>query len=143
MRKKRELTEGVFFHVTSRTNDKIRVFENKLGRKIMLIALQDAKDKYRFRLTNFCVMPTHFHLLIRPKEGTYLSRIIQWIKTRSAKHWNQIHGSTDHMWGERYFARSIKNFAIPVFSRKAPKSINRKIKVALTPIGTPIMPSVV
>ena len=64
MRKKREFIDGAFYHVTSRTNDKIRVFENKLGRKIMLMALQDAKDKFRFRLANFCVMPTHIHLLI-------------------------------------------------------------------------------
>ena len=109
MRKKREFIDGAFYHVTSRTNDKIRIFENRLGRKIMLIALQDAKDKYHFRFANFCIMPTHFHLLIRPAEGTCLNRIIQWIKTRSARHWNCIHGSTDHVWGERFFARPIKN----------------------------------
>jgi putative transposase len=109
MRKKRELTQGAFYHVTSRTNDKIRVFENRLGRKIMLMTLQDAKDKYRFRLTNFCIMPTHFHLLIKPAEDTCLTRIIQWIKTRSAKQWNNIHGSKDHVWGERFFAREIKD----------------------------------
>ena len=109
MRKKREFPEGAFFHVTSRTNDKIRVFENKLGRKIMLITLQDAKDKFHFRLANFCIMPTHFHLLIRPENGICLSTIMQWIKANSAKRWNRIHGSKDHMWGHRYFARAIKN----------------------------------
>jgi len=95
--------------VTSRTNDKIRVFENNLGRKIMLITLQNAKDKFNFRLTNFCVMPTHIHLLIKPEEGTGLNEIMGWLKTKSAKRWNFIHGSTDHMWGNRYFARAIKN----------------------------------
>ena len=109
MRKNREFIDGAFYHVTSRTNDKIRVFENKLGRKIMLITLQDAKDKYRFRLANFCIMPTHFHLLIKPEEGTSLSSIMQWIKTHSAKRWNCIHGSTDHLWGERYFARAVRD----------------------------------
>jgi REP element-mobilizing transposase RayT len=39
MRKKREFVENAFYHVTSRTNDKIRIFENRLGRKIMLIVL--------------------------------------------------------------------------------------------------------
>ena len=34
---------------------------------------------------------------------------MQWIKTCSAKSWNSIHGSTDHMWGSRYFARAIKD----------------------------------
>jgi len=108
MRKKRELVAGAFYHVTSRTNNKIRVFENNLGRKIMLITLQDAKDKFNFRLTNFCVMPTHIHLLIKPEINTKLNIIIQWIKTISAKRWNFIHGSIDHIWGERYFSREIK-----------------------------------
>lgn len=109
MRKRREFIEDAFYHVTSRTNDKTRVFENRLGRKIMLITLQNAKDKYHFRLANFCVMPTHIHLLIKPTEDTCLSRIIQWIKTQSARHWNCIHGSIDHVWGERYFSRAIRN----------------------------------
>jgi putative transposase len=109
VRKKREFIQGAFYHVTSRTNDKIRVFENKLGRKIMLMVLQDAKEKYRFRLANFCVMPTHIHLLIQPEESTHLSTIMQWIKTHSAKRWNNIHGSSDHLWGHRYFARAVKD----------------------------------
>ena len=103
MRKKREFTEGAFYHVVSRTNDKIRVFENRLGRKIMLMTLQDAKDKFRFCLTNFCIMPTHFHLLIKPEKNPCLSAIMQWIKTNSAKRWNHVHGSKDHLWGHRYF----------------------------------------
>ncbi|MCL2440203.1 MAG: transposase [Treponema sp.] len=109
MRKKREFTEGAFYHVTSRTNNKIRIFENKLGRKIMEITLQDAKDKYRFRLTNFCIMPTHIHLLIKPEKKSSLSCIMHWIKIQSAKRWNFIHGSTDHMWGNRYYARAVKD----------------------------------
>ena len=109
MRRKRELIEGAFYHVTSRTNNKICVFDRKIGRKIMLLSLRDAKQKYQFSLANFCIMPTHIHLLIRPKEGTCLSRIIQEIKTRSAKWWNFVHGGIDHMWGERFYSRVIRN----------------------------------
>jgi len=109
MYKKRVFIEGAYYHVTSRTNDKIRVFENRLGRKIMLMTLQDAKNKFHFRLANFCVMPTHIHLLIEPGEGTSLSNIMHYIKNRSAKWWNNIHGSTDHVWGNRYFARAVKD----------------------------------
>jgi len=109
LRKKRELVEGAAYHVTSRTNDRIRVFENKLGRRIMILVLEDAKEKYGFRLHNFCIMPNHIHLLITPSNGTKLSCIIQWIKTHSAKRWNFIHGSKDHMWGERFFSRPVKD----------------------------------
>jgi hypothetical protein len=34
---------------------------------------------------------------------------MQWIKTLSAKRWNFTHGSTDHLWGHRYFARAVKD----------------------------------
>ncbi|GBU27102.1 hypothetical protein R84B8_00625 [Treponema sp. R8-4-B8] len=110
MRKTRVLIDNAFYHVTSRTNDKIRVFENNLGRKIMLITLQDAKDKFHFRLTNFCVMPTHIHLLIQPPPKTNLSAIMQWLKIMTAKRWNFIHGSIDHLWGDRFYSRAVKNY---------------------------------
>ena len=133
MRRKRKFVEGTAYHVTSRTNDKIRVFENKLGRKIMLMTLQDAKDKYRFRLANFCIMPTHIHLLIEPGAGTCLSRIMQWIKTRSAKWYNSIHGSSDHMWGERFFARAIKDEKEYHFLMNYIDQNPVVVKLALTP----------
>jgi len=75
----------------------------------MLITLQEAKEKYGFKLANFCIMPTHIHLLIKPAEGTNLSNIIHWIKLFSAKRWNFIHGAIDHMWGQRFYSRCIRN----------------------------------
>jgi len=110
MRRKRELVEGAMYHVTSRTNGKIRAFDGNLGQKTMLWALKEAKKKYAFTLHNFCIMPTHIHLLITPASGTSLSRIMQWIKTCSAKRWNYLHESKDHLWGERFFSRPVKSF---------------------------------
>jgi putative transposase len=107
MRKKREYRDGAAYHVTSRTNDKIRVFERRLGKKVMLMVLEDAKAKFGFKLLNFCIMPTHIHLLIVPGPGGNLSKIMHWVKTHSAKRWNQLHGSTDHLWGSRFFARPV------------------------------------
>ena len=109
MRKKRELIEGTTYHVSSRTNDKICVFDSNLGQKIMLLTLEEAKEKYCFKLHNFCIMPTHIHLLITPANGTNLSRILQWIKTSAAKSWNCINGSKDHLWGERFFSRPLRD----------------------------------
>ena len=109
MREKRVYIDGAFYHVTSRTNNKIRAFEPGIGQKIMLITIQSAKKKYGFRLANFCIMPTHIHLLIQPKEKTCISCIMQWIKTQSAKWWNRINGAEDHVWGKRFFSRVLLN----------------------------------
>jgi len=109
MYKKREIVEGAFYHVTSRTNNKIRAFETKPGRKIIEITLKEAKEKYKFQLTNFCIMPTHIHLLIKPKENTLLSNIMYQIKRYSTKRWNFSYCASDHLWGQRYFSRVVKN----------------------------------
>ena len=109
MRRLRIIVEGAAYHVTSRTNNKIRVFDSNLGRKIMLLALEEAKEKFAFTLHNFCIMPTHIHLLITPANGTNISKIMQWLKTHSAKRWNCIHGSKDHLWGDRFFSRPVKD----------------------------------
>jgi len=109
MRKRRKFVEGAAYHVGSRTNNKINVFSTDFGRIILLYAIETAKEKFGFRLHNFCIMPNHFHLLISPQDGTNLSRIVQWIKTYSAKRWNRFNNFKDHLWGERFFARPITN----------------------------------
>ena len=109
MRTKRQIAEGATYHVTSRTNGKTDAFSGNVGQRILLEVIREAKEKYDFSLHNFCIMPNHFHLLITPKSDTNLSRIIQWIKTKSAKRWNGSNNSRDHLWGERFFSRPIKD----------------------------------
>ena len=107
MRERRVLFEGATYHVTSRTNGKIDAFSGNVGQKILLQVIKNAKEKYGFMLHNFCIMPNHFHLLITPKRETNLSKIMQWIKTKSAKCWNFSHNTENHLWGDRFFSRPI------------------------------------
>jgi putative transposase len=109
MRKRRELIDGATYHVTSRTNNRIRVFDCNVGKIAIMLVLKEAKEKYGFQLHNFCIMPTHIHLLVTPADGTNLSRIIQWIKTKVTKRWNRIYGAEGHLWGERFFSRPVKD----------------------------------
>ena len=109
MRKKRVFVDGAIYHVTSRTNNKVKVFEDRLGRKIMTVMIRKAKCKFNFKLLNFCIMPTHIHLLIEPAKEASLSKIMQWLKTNSAKSLNETFNNIDHLWGHRYFARIVKD----------------------------------
>jgi putative transposase len=48
--------------------------------------------------------------IITPADGTDLSRIIQWLKmSKKLAPPNAGTVSTDHLWGNRYFARPIKD----------------------------------
>jgi putative transposase len=109
MRQKRLFIKGMFYHITSRTNNKIRAFEDDISKNLIIETLNDAKEKFNFHLANFCLMPTHIHLLIKADENTNLSDIIHWIKTMSARRWNLKRNSKDHLWGDRFSARIINN----------------------------------
>ena len=109
MRQKRIIIAGYTYHVTSRTNNKISIFNSKFGQRIILRMIRRAKEKYGFKLHNICIMPTHIHLLITPGKEINLSKIVQWVKTMFAKEWNKYHESIDHIWGERFFSRPIKD----------------------------------
>jgi putative transposase len=109
MRRKRDFVEGMFYHVSFSTNNKIRVFDDETGVNIVILTLNDAKMRFDFQLDNFCIMPTHIHLLIKAAEGVNLSSVMQWIKTMSAKRLNFWNNTKDHLWGGRFFSRIIKN----------------------------------
>lgn len=73
-------------------------------KELFLEVLKRAKGKYAFQVENFCIMGNHYHLMIRPKNGTSLSRIMQWVMSVFAMAYNRIHGLVGHVWGERFYS---------------------------------------
>ena len=78
---------------------------------LFLSVVKRAKKKYGFEVENFCVMGNHFHLILRPRIGVSLSRLMQWIMSVFAMAWNRLHQLTGHVWGERFFSRVIEGLA--------------------------------
>ena len=84
------------------------ILDSKASKELFLSVVKRAKQKYRFRIENFCVMGNHIHLIILPGKGECLSAIMQWIMSVFAMAYNRIHGYTSgHVWGGRFFSRII------------------------------------
>ena len=103
----RILKEGALYHVTARANRKEMILESYEIKELFLEVLRRAKDKYAFRLENFCIMGNHFHLMVRPEGTTNLSRLMQWVMSVFAIAYNRIHGLVGHVWGSRFFSRIV------------------------------------
>jgi putative transposase len=109
MRHPRKLSDGARYHVTARANRKEMILDSIAMKELFLSVVKRAKKKYDFRLENFCVMGNHFHLIIKPGQGTSLSVIMRWILSVFAMAYNKIMGLTGHVWGERFYSRIIAN----------------------------------
>jgi putative transposase len=83
------------------------ILEPDAIKELFLSVVQRAKQKYRFRIENFCIMGNHFHFIIQPAHGVSLSAIMRWILSVFAMAYNRITDLTGHVWGSRFFSRII------------------------------------
>ncbi|NLH90496.1 MAG: hypothetical protein GX469_09295 [Treponema sp.] len=106
MRHSRILSEGSWYHVYAKINRAECIFDNKgikdLFLKVVLRAKTKARHPYKFEIANFCIMGNHIHFLIRPARGESLSKIMQWILSVFAIHYNKIIQSKGHVWYDRF-----------------------------------------
>jgi REP element-mobilizing transposase RayT len=68
--------------------------------------LYDVRAETNFQLLAFCVMPDHLHLILVPPPKQ-LGRIIQLIKGRFARAYNQQEGIAGSVWQSRYHERTL------------------------------------
>jgi REP element-mobilizing transposase RayT len=100
--------EGARYHVSARANRKEMILDPAAIKDLFLSVVKRAKEKYDFRLENFCIMGNHFHFIIQPGCGESLSSIMRWILSVFAMAYNRRAGLTGHVWGERFFSRIIQ-----------------------------------
>src|SRR5881227_3973669 len=63
-RKLRIQYEGAIYHVMSRGNGKAAVFHNDVDRRSFVQALAEACAKTDWQVHAYCLMKTHFHLVV-------------------------------------------------------------------------------
>jgi len=77
--------DGVVYFVTARIINNKKIFNNDRHCRILLNNINYYRNRLKFRLYAYCVIPCHVHLLILPKRGRDISKIMQLIKYRTAR----------------------------------------------------------
>jgi putative transposase len=110
MRKPRKLVSGAVYHVTAGANRKEFILNSPEMKRLFLKVIKRAKSKYAFKVTNFCIMGNHIHLLIKPLGKENLSRIMQWILATFAINFNIRFNISGHVWYDRFHSKVIESF---------------------------------
>ena len=63
-----------------------------------------ACQRLPMRVLGWCLMPNHFHLIVRPHKDGDLSRWMQWLTTTQVRRYRKRHGSIGHLWQGRFKA---------------------------------------
>jgi putative transposase len=102
-RKPRIEYEGGLYHVTTRGNQRQRIFRDRDDFVKYLEILTHYKARYDFYLYAYVLMNNHVHLLMETQKSP-LSKILQGINQRYTMYFNWKYGTIGHLFQGRYKA---------------------------------------
>jgi len=69
--------EGSIFHIYNRGCDKNQIFYNTDNYRYLLKRIQRTYRKYKISIIAFCLMPNHYHFLLRQDSEIQISKWLQ------------------------------------------------------------------
>ncbi len=104
-RRARDTAAGLF-HVYTRAAKQDDVFRDDIDRLVFLRELVLARDKVGWQCLAYCLMTSHYHLLLAVGDGA-LPTGMQSLNFRYASSFNVRHGTRGHVFGGRYNSKRI------------------------------------
>jgi len=76
---------GTARFVTFGCHDQQCLLSDISAKKILVSQINNAREKYRFKIFGYVIMPDHVHLVIYPPEGMKLGLVMREIKSKTAR----------------------------------------------------------
>jgi len=92
---------GAVYHVTSRGNNKKKIFTDAQDREDFLKVLNQVKTRYHWLCHAYCLMDNHYHLLIETPDGN-LSIGMRQLNGVFTQLFNKRHGKVGHLFQGRF-----------------------------------------
>ena len=97
-------------HVLNRANRRATMFTRGGDYDSFADLLAEGLSRERVPLYAYCLMPNHWHLVLRVADGSNLARLMQWVTTKHAAAWHAYHQTTGegHLYQGRYKAFPVQ-----------------------------------
>jgi len=122
-------TGGLYCHVLNRGNGRAAVFHDARHYDGFVDLLGKACRRDPMRIAAACLMPNHFHLVVRPRADGDLGRWMHWLMTSHVRRYPRRYGTSGHVWQGRF-----KSFVI---ESRRPSAAERAAGVVQT--GDPVL----
>ena len=99
---------GYPHHVIQRGNDGQAIFRDDEDRRHMLHLLETLARENDVAIHAYVLMDNHFHLLLTPKTGEGVPKMMQAVGRRYVRYFNDRHQRTGTLWDGRYKSTLIE-----------------------------------
>lgn len=79
------------YHVLNRRVGRLPLFKTPSDYAAFEQILAEAQAQTRLRIAAYCLMPTHWHLLLWPRHDGELSDVLRWITVTHTQRWHAHH----------------------------------------------------
>lgn len=103
-RPKRIAKRNIVYHALNRANGRLCIFKKQRDFEAFESILAEGVERYRMRLCGYCIMGTHWHLVLWPRADGDLSHFMRWITVTHTQRWHAAHGTSGigHLYQGRF-----------------------------------------
>jgi REP element-mobilizing transposase RayT len=106
-RRPRAFVSGVPTHITARGVDDQPIFLSDLDRHELLGVLRKVTERVKWQVLAWCLMTTHYHLLVVTRDESRISWAMQTVNSVYAREFNARHVRRGHLFGCRFADRLV------------------------------------
>jgi putative transposase len=108
--KNRIVPPGCVLHIVNRGNDRKIIFPEPVDYAAFLVLLREARERFGVELYAYCLMPNHFHLVVRTAGLDEISAYMHFVQRGHAcdlrfSYQSRGHG---HVFQRRYWSRIVE-----------------------------------
>src|SRR5688572_8900047 len=92
---------GALYHLINRGNFRQNVFASLGASQAFIRALEEAAERFRWRVHAYVVMSNHYHVALETPEPN-LAIGMHWLQTTYATRHNRFRGRHGHLWQGRF-----------------------------------------
>ncbi len=89
----RSTEAGMVYHVLNRGNGRMRIFHKPADFEAFERVLAEGLERYAVELLTYCMMPNHWHLVVRPKTDEALGRWMGWVGVTHVRRYHEHYHS--------------------------------------------------
>lgn len=90
-RRLRLATGGIVYHVLNRRAGRLPLFEKATDYASFEEVLRAGYDRTGIRILAYCLMPSHWHMVLWPRTDGELSEVLRWITVTHTQRWHAHH----------------------------------------------------
>lgn len=88
----RAVEAGLVYHVFNHCPPKSKLFRRSEEFDAFIELLREGKQRASVEVLGFCLMPDHWHLVVRPRRARDLSDFVRWVSTTHGRRFERSRG---------------------------------------------------